>query len=118
MHTEHLLGFKKTSTGKIIIDKGQAKNVKMIYRLFLEGLNNHHLQVYLENHNILTPLGSKKWTYAVINSILTNEKYCGDAILQKKFSIDIIIILQLYQNQHGNMFKNYIQLKIMTIYIH
>lgn len=87
MHTEHLLGFKKTSTGKIIIDKEQAKLVKMIYKLFLEGLNNHQLQVYLENHNILTPLGSKKWTYAVINSILTNEKYCGDAILQKKFPI-------------------------------
>lgn len=87
MHTEHLLGFKKTSTGKIVIDKKQAKLVKMIYRLFLEGLNNHQLQVYLENHNILTPLGSKKWTYAVINSILTNEKYCGDAILQKKFPI-------------------------------
>lgn len=59
MHTEHLLGFKKTSTGKIVIDKKQAKLVKMIYRLFLEGLNNHQLQVYLENHNILTPLGSK-----------------------------------------------------------
>ena len=82
---------KKTSTGKIVIDKEQSKIVKMIYRLFLEGLNNHQLQVYLENHNILTPLGSKKWTYAVINSILTNEKYCGDAILQKKFSIDVVL---------------------------
>lgn len=91
MHTEHLLGFKKTSAGKIIIDKEQAKLVKMIYKLFLEGFNNHQLQVYLENHNILTPLGSKKWTYAVINSILTNEKYCGDAILQKKFSIDVVL---------------------------
>ena len=62
----------------------------MIYKLFLEGLNNHQLQVYLENNNILTPLGSKKWTYAVINSILTNEKYCGDAILQKKYTVDFL----------------------------
>lgn len=90
MHTEHLLGFKKTAACKIIIDKEQAKLVKMIYKLFLEGLNNHQLQVYLENNNILTPLGSKKWTYAVINSVLTNEKYFGDAILQKKYTVDFL----------------------------
>lgn len=84
MHTEHLLGFKKTSAGKIIIDKQQAKLVKMIYILFLEGLNNHQLQGYLENHNILTPLGSKKWTYAVINSILTNKNIVEMQYFKKK----------------------------------
>ena len=43
MHTENLLGYKKPLTGKIVIDKEQSKIVKMIYRLFLEGLNNHQL---------------------------------------------------------------------------
>ena len=63
----------------------------MIYKLFLEGMNNFQLQHYLENKGILTPMGVKKWQYNVINSILTNEKYCGDAILQKKFSIDVVL---------------------------
>lgn len=63
----------------------------MIYKLFLESLNNHQSQVHLENHSFLIPLGFKKWIYSVINSILTNEKYCGDAILQKKFSIDVVL---------------------------
>ena len=91
MHTEHLLGYKKLSNGKIIIDNEQAKIVKMIYKLFLEGMNNFQLQRYLEDKGILTPMGVKKWQYNVINSILTNEKYCGDAILQKKFSIDVVL---------------------------
>lgn len=73
----------------------------MIYKFFLEGLNNHKLQVYLENSNILTPIGSKKWTYAVINSILTNEKYFGDTILQKKFSIDVV--LHTLKNNEGEL---------------
>ena len=59
----------------------------MIYKLFLEGLNNHQLQVYLENHNILTPLGSKKWTYAVINSILTNENIVVMQYFKRNFQL-------------------------------
>lgn len=43
VHTEYLLGYKKPLTGKIVIDKEQTKLVKLIYRLFLEGLNNHQL---------------------------------------------------------------------------
>lgn len=73
MHTEHLLGYKKSSNGKILIDKEQAKIVKLIYKLFLEGMNNYQLQQYLEGKEILSPMGTKKWQYNVINSILTNN---------------------------------------------
>ena len=44
----------------------------------------------MTNENIPTPSGKKKWTTSTIRSILTNEKYKGDALLQKCYTIDFL----------------------------
>lgn len=87
------LGYKKNEDGSIGIDDEQAKVVRMIYRLFLiEGKTSTGIAAYLNDKGIPTPSGRKgcKWTKTTVDSILTNEKYKGDALLQKTFMVDFL----------------------------
>ncbi len=81
------LGYKKVDD-KIVIDEAQAQVVKAIYRMYLvEGKTATGIAVYLQGEGIKTPSGkSTRWTKNTVTSILTNEKYKGDALLQKKFT--------------------------------
>ncbi|MHC1759016.1 MAG: recombinase family protein [Negativicutes bacterium] len=45
---------------------------------------------YLEQHDILSPVGKKKWQARVVQSILTNEKYKGHALMQKTYCVDFL----------------------------
>lgn len=83
------LGYKQGGKYELVIDKEQAKIVKLIYRLYLEGDTPTKIAKALNESSIPSPKG-KKWTKNVIVSILSNEKYCGDAILQKSFVVDFI----------------------------
>lgn len=80
------LGYKKVD-GKIEIDEAQAVIVKKIYRMFLiEGMTCGAIASELESNGILTPSGkSTKWKKNTVVSILKNEKYKGDALLQKTY---------------------------------
>lgn len=81
------LGYKKEGD-KIVIDADQAIIVRLIYRMFLvEGKTCSGIANYLKSESIKTPSGkSADWTKNTVNSILTNEKYKGDALLQKTFT--------------------------------
>lgn len=87
----NFLGYKKTDKG-IEIDKEQEPIVKLIYSLFLtQGKSCHFIAEYLNENDIPTPSKKgKKWTTNNIVSILTNEKYYGDALLQKTYTVDYL----------------------------
>ena len=81
------LGYKKEDD-KIVIDVDQAVIVRLIYRMFLvEGKTCSGIANYLKSERIKTPSGkSADWTKNTVNSILSNEKYKGDALLQKTYT--------------------------------
>ena len=81
------LGYKKEGD-KIVIDEDQAVIVRLIYRMFLvEGKTCSGIANHLKSLKIETPSGkSSNWSKNTVNSILTNEKYKGDALLQKTFT--------------------------------
>ncbi len=62
----------------------------MIYKLFLDGKTPYGISDYLFENEIPSPMGKKKWSVTTINSILRNEKYKGEAILQKTFTVDYL----------------------------
>ena len=64
----------------------EAKIVKNIYRLYLEGLSEQAICNRLMEKGILSPGGKTTWHRILIKSILTNEKYKGSALLQKTFT--------------------------------
>lgn len=87
------LGYEKKPDGSIGINEEQAKIVRLIYRQFLvEGKTASGIAKYLNENGIPTPSGKKdcKWTKTTVDSILTNEKYKGDALLQKTFMVDFL----------------------------
>ena len=88
---KNFLGYKKVD-GKIVIDEEQAEIVRLIYRMFLkEGKTCSGIAEFLKGEGIPTPSGkSTNWTKNNIYSILTNEKYKGDALLQKKYTTDYL----------------------------
>ena len=86
----HFLGYTKDSDGHLVIDPEQAEVVKRIYREYLEGLSMKKIAEGLEQDGILTGAGKTKWFDSTINKILQNEKYMGDALLQKTVTTDFL----------------------------
>jgi len=87
----NMLGYKKEN-GKIVVVENEAILVRQIYQLFLRrGKTCTGIAEYLKAQGIPTPSGkSYKWTKNTINSILKNEKYKGDALLQKTYTTDYL----------------------------
>ena len=87
---KHLLGYKKGADGKPEIVPDEAETVKLIYKLFLDGYSMKGIKNVLESKKLLTSMGNKIWNESFIRSILKNEKYVGDALLQKTYTLDCI----------------------------
>lgn len=87
----NMLGYTKEN-GKIVVVENEAILVRKIYQLFLRGGKTcSGIAEYLKEKGIPTPSGkSYKWTKNTINSILRNEKYKGDALLQKTYTADYL----------------------------
>lgn len=68
----------------------EAELVKRIFRLYLEGASILQISRALEADHIKTVTGKDKWHYSVITKMLQNEKYMGDALLQKTYTIDFL----------------------------
>ncbi|WP_216395119.1 recombinase family protein [Arcanobacterium phocae] len=85
-----LLGYKKGEDGNLEIDEEQAPIVRRIYADYLNGSSPKTIAHTLTNEGIPTPRGKTKWSTTTIRSILTNEKYKGDALLQKTFTTDFL----------------------------
>ena len=85
-----LYGYKKDADGKFCIVPEQAAVVREIYERYKDGASLRNLKDWLEGNQIKTVLGTADWSISVIKGILTNEKYCGDVLLQKTFCTDVI----------------------------
>ena len=84
------LGFTKDEDGHLIVKPDEAKVVKRIYREYLEGASLQQIAKGLETDGILTGAGKKKWRLETLHKILRNEKYIGDALLQKTYTVDFL----------------------------
>ena len=77
-------------TGKIVVNPEQAEVVRLIFRLFLEGMTPHSIAAELTHRGIKTPGGKDVWNQQTVRRMLSNEKYKGDALLQKEFTVDFL----------------------------
>ena len=90
MSYKHFLGYEKGEDGMPVINPKEAEIVRSIYRMFMEGKTPFAIAKALEKKKIPTPMGKANWSDSTIINILTNEKYKGDALLQKKFTVDFL----------------------------
>ena len=87
---KYLYGYRKGDNSKPEIIPDQAEVVKKIYDMFLSGTPVRGIQEYLNTSAVPNINGEPKWARSAIDSILTNEKYCGDVLLQKTYIDDCI----------------------------
>lgn len=90
VNTNWFLGYTKDEEGRLIIEPEQAKVVKRIYAEYLDGKSFLQIKRGLEADGILNGAGHKKWYESNIKQILTNEKYIGDALLQKTYTVNTL----------------------------
>ncbi len=84
------LGYDRGPNGTLIVNKEEAKTIKLIFKLYLDGLSMTSVADELTRRGIKTPTGNSKWGYSSIAGILVNEKYRGDALLQKTYTVDFL----------------------------
>ena len=85
-----LLGYRKGPDGQPEIVPKEATIVKRVFEMFLAGLTPQAISNVLRNENIQIPGKELSFSRSMIMSILRNEKYCGDCILQKTVTMDCI----------------------------
>ena len=92
MHVNHVkfLGYDKDVNGSLIINTKQAKTVRRIYRDFLDGKGANRIAKELEDDAIPNWNGKAKWYDGSIKKMLSNEKYKGEALLQKTYTVDFL----------------------------
>ena len=84
------LGYDMGPDHNLVVNPEQAKLVKRIYGMFLQGQSPFQIARTLTEEGIPSPGGKDHWNPSNIKSILTNEKYKGDALLQKTFTVDFL----------------------------
>ncbi|MBQ7424728.1 MAG: recombinase family protein [Lachnospiraceae bacterium] len=92
LNTGQFLGYDKDPKDihKYVIVPEEAETVRRIYREFLEGFSPGAIAAHLTKDQVKTPAGKDTWYQSTVVSILENEKYCGDLLMQKYFITDFL----------------------------
>ena len=81
LYKRKLYGYTKNINGELVIDEEQAKNVRDIFRWYLDGASVLGIIKKLYDVGILSPTGKEKWNKRTIETMLSNEKYTGTVTL-------------------------------------
>lgn len=107
MNHNRFLGYTKDEKGHLIIEPKEAEIVKRIYREYLEEKSLKQVGDGLMVDGILTAAGKPTWRPEAIKKILQNEKYIGDALLQKTYAVDVLTKKRVKNN--GIMPQYYVE---------
>lgn len=86
----NVMGFEKGENGEIVVNQEEAKTVRYIFQQALLGKTPYSIAKDLTQQGILSPSGKNHWSSVTIKRMLRNEKYKGDALLQKTYTIDFL----------------------------
>ena len=87
---KRFLGYDRGPDGNLVLNTDEAVTVRRIYSMFLQGMSPYGIATHLTAEGIKSPSGKDKWNAGAVRSILTNEKYKGDALLQKSYTVDFL----------------------------
>ena len=90
VNTRKFMGYDSDESGNLIVNEEQAKIVRMIYEKYLCGRNYYVIARELNEAGIPGWNGKVNWIASTIETMLHNEKYKGDALLQKTYTVDFL----------------------------
>ena len=105
-HTK-FMGYDKDEEGNLIIDQKQARIVRRIYKEYLDGKGTNRIARELEKDKVKNWKGKTKWYESTVRSMLQNEKYKGDALLQKTYTVDFLSKKRVENN--GEVLQYYVE---------
>lgn len=103
----NLYGFRREKDGPVLVDEEKAAVIRQIARWFLDGDSLHNIVDKLAQRHIPSPKGKDTWSTATLRSLLTNEKYKGDALLQKTYRPSLFSDRAVQNN--GDLPKYYVE---------
>ena len=103
----HFLGYTKDKDGNLVIEPEEAKTVKRIFYSYLQGMTMKQIAESLKADGVLTGGRKTNWHSSGIALILKNEKYMGDALLQKTYTVDFLTKKRVKNN--GIMPQYYVE---------
>ena len=104
---KYFLGYERGPNGELKIVPEEAEIIRNIYGLYMQGYTVASIKNILEANNVKSPKGTERWHNSTINSILRNEKYKGDALLQKSFTTDFL--QKKHKKNEGEIAQYYVQ---------
>lgn len=90
MSTKRFLGYDTDETGKLVINRTQEPIVVRLYQEFMDGKTTDYIKRIFEREGVKNWDGGTKWQSTTLMSMLENEKYKGDALLQKSYTVDFL----------------------------
>lgn len=90
MSTKRFLGYDSDEEGHLIVNRQQAKIVVRLYEEFLSGKTFDYIARIFKAEKIRNWDGKYNWHASTLDSMLRNEKYMGDTILQKSYTADFL----------------------------
>ena len=90
INTNRFLGYDKGKDGKLIVNPEQAEIVRRVFTEFMDGCSPSTIAKGLRDDGVIGVSGKCNWQVSTIMSILRNEKYKGDALLQKYYTPDFL----------------------------
>lgn len=85
----NILGYDKVDR-EMVINEEQAKTVRIIFDLYLEGNGIRKINYELERRGRLTATGKKRWDCSGISRVLRNSFYCGRIVYRKEYVPDYL----------------------------
>ena len=87
---KHFLGYDRGQDGNLVLNEKEAVIVRRIFSMFLQGMTPYGIASQLTADGILSPGKKEKWNATTVKRMLSNEKYKGDALLQKSYTVDFL----------------------------
>ena len=102
IYSRACFGYTKSDIGELTIDRKQAEIVQNIFTMYLSGMSILGIVKELERQGIKSPTGKDKWCKRTIDTMLSNEKYIGNALVFKTYSIYTPKHKRVQNNDHSH----------------
>lgn len=93
--------------GQITVNEPEAVVIRRIFDLYLQGTGKQNIAKILNNEGICRRYGKEKWYESAVHYILNNERYMGDALLQKSYTTEILPFRR--KRNQGELPKYYVE---------
>lgn len=93
--------------GKLVINETEAAVIRRIFNLYLQGIGMQAIANILNNEGVRRQYGREKWHHTTVNYVLNNERYKGDALLQKQITTQALPFKK--QRNHGEQPMYYVE---------